>query len=176
MAIIVGNKKESFSSLSYASIEFADKYFEYDLNASIWADLDEEIKKKALVTATKQIDTLNFYGVKLKEDQPLQFPRVSQKVKQLTDNQLILYKDQIKAMDVIPEDVMKATCEQALTLVKNQNTPNDFADLQAQNVQSYTIGDVSISFNVGGSNKMVGFSTVTQKLLNPYIVKYTRLV
>ena len=56
MAIIVGGNKKSFSSLSYASIEFADKYFEYDLNASIWADLDEEIiRARAIADIAKNI-------------------------------------------------------------------------------------------------------------------------
>lgn len=175
MAIIVQDK-DSFSSLSYASIEFADEYFKYDMNASIWANLEEEDKKKALVTATKQIDTLSFNGVKYKENQPLEFPRVTAKVRNLTDNQLILYRDIIKAMAIVPDDIKKATCEQALALINNRESSFDFADLQSQNVSSYSVGDVSVSFNTSGSNKLINFSSMAQKLLSPYIVKYTRLV
>lgn len=176
MALII-DEKTPFEALSYATVNYADEYFKYELYAEKWFITEKDIKEKALVTATRQINALNFNGIPANSGQKLAFPRVSNKVRQLTDHERIIYREQLESMKAnVPEDVKKATCEQALYLIQKQESQFNFDDLQAQNVSSYTVGDVSVSFNTSKTNTLISLTNKAQMLLAPYIRRYTRLV
>lgn len=169
--------ESEFQSLTYADIDYADRYFAYDLHATAWQEAYEDVKAKALVTATRQIDTNNFIGVKAHHQQKLEFPR-RKNTRPLTDVELIMYADRLKDLqNDIPEDIKKATCEQALMLIKEMTTDNTFDTLRAKGVKSYTVGDSSISFD--NTTASYALSQITPKAityLNPYIQRYTRLI
>lgn len=176
MALIIDDR-DPFEAISYATVAYADEYFSYDLHASKWFDTEIAIKEKALVTATRQIDTLNFIGIQADPEQTLAFPRITARVRQLTDHQLITYGEQIKQLKAtIPVDIKRAACEQALYLLQKQESSFDFEDLQAQNVTSYTVGDVSVSFNTAKTNTLVSLTNRAQQLVAPFIKRYTRLI
>ena len=63
-----------FDFYSYATVAQADEYFSAKFGSE-WANIDEEDKKKLLVTATREIENLCFQGVKIDKEQPLKFPR-----------------------------------------------------------------------------------------------------
>lgn len=68
MALIKGTN-------AYASVEEADAYLADGLDSG-WSALDPDTKAKALVSATRLLDTLNWKGYAMDETQPLGFPRV----------------------------------------------------------------------------------------------------
>ncbi len=59
----------------YGTIEKADNYFDCMLEGQRWVASTHERKHQALVSATKRIDRLNFFGVLHDPMQPKQFPR-----------------------------------------------------------------------------------------------------
>jgi hypothetical protein len=60
---------------SYLTVSDADDYFTTRLNSDVWFAATVPQKSAALVTATRVIDNLNFYGLKADSSQPLEFPR-----------------------------------------------------------------------------------------------------
>lgn len=61
---------------SYANVNEADEYLNATISATVWrAETDEEQKARALISATRWIDTLEFIGEKSQPDQALQWPR-----------------------------------------------------------------------------------------------------
>lgn len=59
----------------YGTLEKADNYFASMLEGQLWAYKDRDLRMRALVSATKRIDRLNFIGEQADAEQPLQFPR-----------------------------------------------------------------------------------------------------
>jgi hypothetical protein len=59
----------------YGTIEGADRYFSEQLYGEFWETQTAEKKQKALITATRAIDLLNFAGSKTDDSQVLEFPR-----------------------------------------------------------------------------------------------------
>lgn len=170
MAIIIKSDMTRLNG-SYVTVEEADDYFSNLLVAEAWENAEDDIKVRALRTATSQIDSLNFIGFKLKPDQPLAFPRIN---RPLTDMELIKY--QTRVVD-IPQDVKKATLEQALWLIKQvTQSSNEYAEMQAQNIKSYTVGDVSISFDLERHNNAQGICLSAKTLISKYLVRYTKLI
>lgn len=60
---------------TYGSIIRANRYFDNRLRHQYWTEADLDDKKRALVEATRIIDTLNFLGTKADTTQLHQFPR-----------------------------------------------------------------------------------------------------
>ncbi len=60
---------------SYATVEEADAYFADRLDVAAWSAADLSQKAKALVTATRMLDELNWLGVAISDSQTLAFPR-----------------------------------------------------------------------------------------------------
>ncbi len=110
----------------YGTVERADNYFALTLEGMRWSDTDRDRKVRALVTATKAIDRLNFAGSKATSDQPLQFPRG-------TDT-------------LVPVAIEEATYELALALLRGIN-PDTERDNLYKNSQAY--GPVRTDYNRG---------------------------
>jgi len=114
------------TGLSYATLDEADIYFAFRLNSAAWDDASNDDKCKAIVTATRAIDRLNFAGLRTSDytrfsnanisagyvfgpevldpsadtpspGQALEFPR--------------------NGATTIPEDIKNACCEIALALL-----------------------------------------------------------
>lgn len=95
----------------YGTMEDACKYFDSRLNSDAWDEATETNRRKALITATRAIDRLNFYGARASESQGLQFPRGG---------------------DVhIPADIKIATFEEALSLLDGADPQMEFDNLSA---------------------------------------------
>lgn len=87
--------------ISYVSVNSADSYFDTRLDSSIWTEENAENKEKALITATRYIDRLNFAGDKADDSQILEFPR----------------DDDTE----VPDEVKYACCEIAIALLDGAN-------------------------------------------------------
>lgn len=81
----------------YVTVLGADEYFNDRLNSQAWDLAESNDKTRALKTATKYINRLNFIGTKTDSNQPHQFPRGG-------DTE-------------VPQDVKDACCEIAYALI-----------------------------------------------------------
>lgn len=82
----------------YGSVEGANRYFSEQLYGQLWSIQTLETMQKALMTATRAIDTLRFAGRKTHSGQPLEYPR--------------------NGDTEVPEALRRATYEEALALLK----------------------------------------------------------
>lgn len=93
----------------YGSAQEADRYFGVLLHGELWERSSNIRKYKALVSATKQIDTLRFAGRKTIESQILQYPRFGD--------------------TSIPLAIRQATYEEALSLLKGVSLETEYDNL-----------------------------------------------
>lgn len=169
MALTVGEN-------SYCSIEYADNYFADRLYADPWLGANAVHKSKALITATRRIDSLSLAGEKTGgNSQSLKFPRrlydVDSGIYQYTRVGPVPY---LLVDTAIPEQVLEATCEEALALLDFGN--NHRVRLQYQGVTSFTSDDISESYsstsNPGKERKL--HSQEALSLLRPYLLSSVR--
>lgn len=86
---------------AYATVEEADASLGYRVGAAAWASLTADQKVQALVTATRDLDTLSFIGTRATATQALEWPRVGTPY----------------PADAIPAKLVQATIEHAFSLV-----------------------------------------------------------
>lgn len=128
---------------SYVGLTEANAYLAAGahLQAAAWTALDDTQKAAALITATRQIDRLRFWGCKYSELQALQFPR-----------EYCNWK-----FNEIPKELREAVMEQAVSLAPNIATGGQSTRerLQSQGVESYSIGDLSETFATSRTDQAV---------------------
>jgi hypothetical protein len=95
----------------YTNVEEAQSYFDTRMHTESWDDADDSRRVKALVTATRAIDRLNYKGRKDTVDQAREFPRGGS----------------------IPDSVKIACCEIALALLDGVDP-----DLEEEALRSVT--------------------------------------
>lgn len=157
---------------SYCSIDYAETYFANRLYAEPWFEANATNKGKALMTATRRIDNLTLAGEKTYGiDQVLKFPRkmhgVDYGMYRYTRVSFMPYR----VVDtVIPEQVLQATCEEALALLDFGN--NHRVRLQYQGVTSFTSDDISENFNTTAKpdKERKLHSQEALSLLRPYLL------
>src|SRR4051812_15570588 len=59
----------------FGSVEGADRYFSEQIYGQLWEVQSLTKKQQALMTATRNLNSLRFAGRKTDEGQPLEFPR-----------------------------------------------------------------------------------------------------
>lgn len=123
---------------SYVSEEAADAFFAGRLTpgATQWTAYEAEDRQKALMQATSDLNRVRFKGRRITTEQRLEFPRSGQR----------------EAFPEVPQDIQDATCLQAIFLLQNQPTGgrSRAAQLRAQGVAAYRVGDHSQEFSAGG--------------------------
>lgn len=147
---------------SYLSVAAATELLDARLGSGAWASADPDDQARALIMATRDIDSNRFRGYKVAYDQALQFPRTDQ-----PDT----------PPDQIPQDVLLACAEQALWCIQNAGTGgrSDRQKLQSQGVTQYTVGNLSETFR-GGSFFGGGVCPEGLRYLQGYIMRTGRLV
>lgn len=99
---------------SYAAVADGDAYHDGHLYASAWTAATTANKEKALVFATRLIDTeFRFKGMKANSTQTLQWPREECRDPDGADD---------LASDAVPSAVVQATCELARELLVKDRT------------------------------------------------------
>lgn len=63
------------SANSYVTLAAANTYFETVPDSSTWVNKTDDQKNRALISATRWIDALSFYGDRCTETQALKWPR-----------------------------------------------------------------------------------------------------
>lgn len=112
---------------SYVTLETADYYFDERLNSDVWTAADDDSKERALITASRKLDNLNYLGAKQAPDQPMAFPRV------------------FKKGACVPADIEQAVCEEALALLDGGDSVH--ARNRALGIQSVNLGSASVTYS-----------------------------
>ena len=75
MAAVIDATLKGSSSNSYVTLAEANSYFETTPESSTWDNKTDDQKNRALISATRWIDSLNFYGDRCDTSQALSWPR-----------------------------------------------------------------------------------------------------
>ena len=80
MAAVIDATLGGASANSYVTLADADAYFETVPDSTDWVSKSTDQKNRALISATRWIDVLSFYGKRCSETQALKWPRKDYKV------------------------------------------------------------------------------------------------
>ena len=140
------------TSNSYTTLAEANTYFAGRLGGEAWGAVEN--KSIALITATSELDKLNYYGSKTNTNQALKFPRSG-----IRDEDMVLFDE-----DQIPTPVKRATCELALYLSENSETLDSGGDLSE--FKSLTLGNNEIAILPAGSGSRSQLPSRVRSLLS----------
>lgn len=120
-------EKESYMTLTlyentFITLDEADAYFNGRPHSELWQNLSNTEKEQALIFATIKINSKNFIGSKLSNEQPLEFPR--------------------DFYPQLPTEIQYAVCEEALAIVEN----SVHAKNKELGISSMTLGSSSVSY------------------------------
>ena len=111
MAATVIATLSSASANSYVTLAEANTYFETVPESSTWDDKTDDQKNRSLISSTRWIDSLNFYGDRCDTSQALSWPRNNYHV------------DRVElTCSAIPADIKYAVYELARALVNDTNS------------------------------------------------------
>lgn len=134
----------------YGSLLDAESYFGTRLNADAWLNADQVDQNKALLTATRLIERLNFNGTKTDPAQVLEFPRGGDQT--------------------VPQDILIACYEIALALLDGVDPDMEIDILDAT---SFGIGSARLTRD---PNRVVDsiVSGIPSKIAWNYLRPYLR--
>ena len=128
MAATINATLQSETANSFVTLAEANAYFETVPSSTNWDNKTDDKKNRALISATRWIDTLNFYGDRCDQSQALSWPRNNYHV------------DRVElACSAIPDDIKYATYELANALA---NDTDSITGLQA--TRGYTSPSSSV--------------------------------
>jgi hypothetical protein len=135
VAAVINATLSSPSANSYVTLAEANTYFETVPSSTTWDDKTTDQKNRALISATRWIDSLNYYGDRCDEDQALKWPRNNYDV------------DGVELdCSSIPNDIKYATFELARALANDTGaiTENTGTDGIYDEVQ---LGELRVKYN-----------------------------
>jgi len=149
--VIIGSQTYA----SYATVAEADQYLSAAAHADAWrAITDDDVKGRALVTASRLLDRQRWKGEKTDPLQDLAWPRTGTGVEGVED-------------DTIPQDIIDACIELALAIVQGSDVQE--AQNQSQKIQNLKAGSVSLTFFRGADGVPLRFPLIIQELLLKYL-------
>lgn len=124
------------SANSYVTRAEADSYFDGYPSASVtaWTSASDDDKDRFLITATRNLENLRYWGEKAASTQALSFPR------NLQPNTAI-----------IPPEVINAQLAEALEVAKNPAGAASVNEALAKGITAETIGSTSRTFGAAGA-------------------------
>jgi hypothetical protein len=159
-ATIVATLKSATAN-SYVTLAEANTYFETVPDSTTWDNKTDDQKNRALISATRWIDSLNFYGDRCDDGQALRWPRNNYHV-----------DDVELACTAIPKDIKYAQYELSRALANETDaiTGNKGTDGTYEEVK---IGDMEVKYNtdsqgVGTINNVFDVYPWLQSYLGAY--------
>lgn len=146
---------------SYVTLAAADTYFETVPDSSTWTDKTTDAKNRALISATRWIDALSFYGDRCTETQALKWPR---------DNYTVDGVD--LACSLIPQGIKVATYELARALANDTDSITSTSGTGSV-YDEVELGDLRVKYNKatqtsGVINNVFDIYPWLQSYLGPY--------
>ena len=135
MAATIDATLKGESSNSYVTLAEADAYFETVPSSTTWDDKTDDQKNRAIISATRWIDSLNFYGDRCSNNQALSWPRNNYHV------------DRVElTCSAIPTDIKYASYELARALANDTDavTGNTGTEGLYEEVE---LGELKVKYN-----------------------------
>ena len=135
MAATINATIKDANANSYVTLTEANSYFETVPDSSTWTDKTDDQKNRALISATRWIDTFVYQGDRCDENQALKFPRTNYQV------------DRVElSCSTIPLNIKYAQYELARALANdtdamtgNLGTDGNFSEVK--------LGDIEVKYN-----------------------------
>lgn len=143
---------------TFATVEAADNYF-LPKFGSKWAEIKEEDKQKLLITATREINKMDFQGYPLKVGQALAFPRLIG----CACNE-----------PVNPTEELIACCCEVANAIYNLPLTDNLTTPGAENIKSIGIGDTSITYKDGADIEVDVFTATAKPIIKKLLAKYLK--
>lgn len=118
------------NSNSYASLEEADAYMLTRIGSSKWNDLEDEHKEAYLITATNDLETIIWQGLKEISDQRLSWPRIG------------IYNWEGVLLEGIPELIKMAQFETVMWRLTEEDRM--MSDVDVMQISKMSVGPLSI--------------------------------
>jgi hypothetical protein len=116
----------------YVDLDEATAHLENRLDVAAWDEANDEMKSKALISATMLLDSLDWTGIVVSESQPLAFPRVGEYF-----DPRIGY---VVTMSGVPQRIITANIELAYHLLNNDGLLDDTGS-----VESLSLGPIQLN-------------------------------
>ena len=163
MAATINATIKSQTANSYVTLTEANSYFETVPSSTTWDDKTVDQKNRALIAATRWIDTFVYQGDRCDENQALKFPRTNYQV------------DRVElSCSTIPNNIKYAQYELARALANETDamTGNTGTD---GNIEEVKLGDIEVKYNTasqgtGAINNIMDVYPWLQSYLGAYML------
>ena len=163
MAATIDATIKGANANSYVTLAEADAYFETVPSSTNWDNKSNDNKNRALISATRWIDTLVYYGDRCDDDQALKFPRTNYQV------------DGVElACTLIPQNIKYAQFELANALANDTDAITGSVGTDG-NFSEIKVGDTHVKYNtksqgVGSVNNVFDVYPWLQSYLGAYVL------
>ena len=163
MAATINATIKSETANSYVTLAEANSYFETVPDSSTWTNKTDDQKNRALISATREIDNLVFYGDRCDEDQALKFPRTNYQV------------DRVElSCSTIPLNIKYAQYELARALANDTGAITGVSGKDG-NFSEVKLGDIEVKYNTasqgtGSVNNIMDVYPWLQSYLGAYML------
>ena len=136
MAATINATIKSETANSYVTLTEANSYFETVPDSSTWTDKTDDQKNRALISATRWIDTFVYQGDRCDENQALKFPRTNYQV------------DRVElSCSTIPLNIKYAQYELARALANDTDAMTGNLGTDG-NIEELKLGDIQVKYNI----------------------------
>ena len=163
MAATIDATIKGANANSYVTLSESNDYFDTSPDSSTWTNKSDDQKKRALISATRWIDTLVFYGDRCDESQALKFPRTNYQV------------DGVElACTLIPQNIKYAQFELAFALANDTDAIIGSSGTDG-NFEEVKLGDIQVKYNTksqgtGSVNNVFDVYPWLQSYLGAYVL------
>jgi len=123
------------NSNSYVTLAEADSYFETVPDETNWDNKSDDAKNRALISACRWIDSLNYYGDRCDEDQALKWPRNNYEV----DNVELVCTAIPKSIKYAQYELARALANETDAVTGNKGTDG--------NIEEVKLGEIEVKYS-----------------------------
>ena len=161
MAATISATLKGEASNSYVTLAEANSYFETAPEESTWDDKTDDQKNRALISACRWIDSLNFLGDRCDNDQALKWPRNNYHL----DNVELVCTAIPKGIKYAQYQLARALANDTDAITGNKGTDGTYEEVK--------LGDIEVKYNtdsqgVGTINNIFDVYPWLQSFLGPY--------
>ena len=161
MAATITATLKGETSNSYVTLAEANTYFETAPEESPWDDKTDDQKNRALISACRWIDSLNFLGDRCDNDQALKWPRNNHHV----DNVELVCTAIPKGIKYAQYELARALANDTDAMTGNKGTDGTYEEVK--------LGELEVKYNtnsqgVGTINNVFDVYPWLQSYLGPY--------
>ena len=163
MAATINATVKDANANSYVTLTEANTYFETVPDSSTWTNKTDDQKNRALISATRWIDSFVYYGDRCDDGQALKFPRNNYQV------------DGVElACSTIPINIKYAQYELARALANDSEAMTGNVGTDG-NIEEVKLGDIQVKYNIqsqgtGSVNNVLDKYPWLQSYLGAYML------